>query len=219
VLALSIGSDGPQRPLTTSRQRPLWVRLNPLLRWLHIYTSMLSLLIVLFFAATGITLNHPEWVFGNETTTTEKSGPLPSGWQENTGKSNIKVNWLLVAESLRSQYGLRGHVKDYRNSDTEGSLSFAAPAYSADAVLDLNNGSYRLNISAQGWVAVLNDLHRGRDTGKAWSVLIDLSGWFLVVVAASGLGLLLYLKKVRLNAFIVGLVGTVLVLMLMRLAI
>jgi uncharacterized protein len=218
---LSTISGGPKAPLLASRSRPLWLRLNPLLRWLHIYTSMLSLVIVLFFSVTGITLNHPEWVFGNETSSSEKTGALPAGWRERgkSGDNSVSVNWLLVAEHLRSTYGLRGHVKDYRNSKSEGSISFAAPAYSADAFLDLKNASYKLTISAQGWVAVLNDLHRGRDAGKAWSVLIDLAGWFLVLVAASGLGLLFYLKKVRRMAFIVSLAGTLVVLGLIYLAV
>ena len=34
------------------------------MRWLHIYLSMFSLAVVLFFSVTGITLNHPDWFFG-----------------------------------------------------------------------------------------------------------------------------------------------------------
>ena len=30
------------------------------MRWLHTYSAMLVLLLLLFFAITGITLNHPE---------------------------------------------------------------------------------------------------------------------------------------------------------------
>ena len=37
------------------------------MRWIHVYTSMISLLIVLFFGLTGITLNHPKWTFGQVT--------------------------------------------------------------------------------------------------------------------------------------------------------
>ena len=44
------------------RRRPLRLRVHTVLRWLHIYTSMVSLLVVLFFAATGVTLNHPDWL-------------------------------------------------------------------------------------------------------------------------------------------------------------
>lgn len=33
-------------------------------RWLHIYLSLFCFLVVLFFAVTGITLNHAEWFDG-----------------------------------------------------------------------------------------------------------------------------------------------------------
>ena len=39
-------------------------------RWIHVYTSMVALLIVLFFGVTGITLNHPKWTFGDDVDTT-----------------------------------------------------------------------------------------------------------------------------------------------------
>ena len=46
-------------PTRARRVRPLKLRVHSLLRWLHIYTSMASLLIVLFF---GHTLS--EWWIG-----------------------------------------------------------------------------------------------------------------------------------------------------------
>lgn len=43
-------------------------------RWLHVYTSMIALFIVLFFGVTGITLNHPDWTFGDATSRTANIG-------------------------------------------------------------------------------------------------------------------------------------------------
>ena len=37
-------------------------------RWLHIYGSMASFAVVLFFAVTGLTLNHQDW-FANQQVT------------------------------------------------------------------------------------------------------------------------------------------------------
>jgi hypothetical protein len=50
---------------TRPRPRPLLSRAYAWARTLHLYLSMLSFLAVLFFALTGLTLNHPEW-FGGE---------------------------------------------------------------------------------------------------------------------------------------------------------
>lgn len=45
----------------TLKQRPLKQRLQTLIRWLHIYASLLGLMTVPFFGVTGLTLNHPNW--------------------------------------------------------------------------------------------------------------------------------------------------------------
>ena len=193
------------------RKRPLRLRVHSLLRWLHIYTSMVSLLVVLFFAATGVTLNHPDWLAAERTD--EVSGVLPPAWKTATG-----IDWLVVAEHLRATRGVHGTVADRREDDREGSLTFRAPGYSADALIDVQDGSYRLTSSYQGAVGVINDLHRGRDAGRAWAWLIDLSGVFLVFLSLTGLGLLFYLKKVRLKGLLTLLAGAVLVVVLALLA-
>nr|WP_245958984.1 PepSY-associated TM helix domain-containing protein [Meiothermus luteus] len=163
---------------------------------------MLSLLVVLFFAATGITLNHPEWVFGTAQTTHTYSGTLPQNWQRDG-----QVDWLQTAEALRAAHNLKGRVSDTRADDQEASISFRGPGYSADAFIRRADGSYTLKVVAQGPVAVLNDLHRGRDAGAAWSWLIDLSGGFLLLVALTGFGLSLFFRKTRAAALITALLG------------
>lgn len=175
---------------------------------------MFTLLVVLFFAITGITLNHPEWVFGMEQTTTELTGTLPEGWRQ--GET---VDWLRVAEHLRAEHGVRGTPQDYRIDEVEGALTFRGPGYSADAFIDPATGGYEMTVSELGAVGVLNDLHRGRDAGTAWKWLVDLSGVFLTLVAVTGIGILWYLKKVRTTALATMAAGVVVLVFLMRLAI
>ena len=196
------------------RERPLRLRIHSWLRWIHIYLSMFTLLVVLFFALTGITLNHPEWVFGTEQTTTDYSGTLPEGWRQ--GET---IDWLRVAEYMRSEHGVHGVLADYRADEVEGSISFKGPGYSADAYFDPVSGSYQLGVVQAGAVTILNDLHRGRDSGGAWKWLVDLSGVFLTVVALTGRGLLWYLKKLRVAALTTMTAGIVVLIFLMRVAV
>jgi len=189
------------------------VQIYQLIRSLHLYASMASLLVVLFFAATGITLNHPEWAFGNTAKNYTYTGTLPAGW-----KVDDQMNWLEVAETLRAAHGLRGRVSDTLLEGDEASISFRGPGYSADAFIQ-SDGQYTLKVTLQGPVAVLNDLHKGRDTGSAWAWVIDFSGGFLLLVALTGLGLSLYLRKTRRAALLTVLAGAVLVAGLMWLAI
>ena len=65
---------------------------------------------------------------------------------------------------------------------------------------------------------MINDLHRGRDAGRTWAWLIDVAGIFLVFLSLTGLGLLFYLKKVRIKALVVMAAGAALVLALAKLA-
>jgi uncharacterized protein len=193
------------------RRRPLRLRVHTVLRWLHVYTSMVSLLVVLFFAATGVTLNHPDWLATERTE--EASGTLPASWKTTNG-----IDWLVVAEHLRTTNGVHGTVADRREDDREGSLTFRAPGYSADCFIDVETGSYRLSVSYQGAISVINDLHRGRDTGSAWAWLIDVAGVFLVFLSLTGLGLLFYLRKVRIKALVAMTAGAALVVVLAKLA-
>ena len=194
-----------------SRVRPWRLRLNGWLRWLHIYTSMLSLIIVLFFSVTGITLNHPNWLFGTAETRVEKTGILPSAW-----RSGDDINWLVVVEHLRATDGVQGRAADFRSDSSEASLRFAAPGYTADGFINTKTGAYTLSISSQGFVAAINDFHRGRNAGGVWAVLIDVAGWFLVLISLTGLGLLFYLKKIRVAAILSMLLGGGIMIALMH---
>ena len=179
-------------------------------RLIHAYTSMIALLLVLFFGITGITLNHPEWTFGDAPTTTTKTGTMtfevaPDG----------NVDYLRVSEFLRDRYAISADVSDYQTTGNQGSISYRAPGYAADASFDTSTGAYRVTIEQQGFVGVMNDLHKGRDATSSWKWAIDVSAAILVVIALSGLLLQLFLKRRRHSALIVAAVGTVLALVLM----
>ena len=55
----------------------------------------------------------------------------------------------------------------------------------------------------------MNDLHKGRDSGKGWSWIIDISAVFLILVSLSGLILLCFIKKKRIAGFITAIIGLV----------
>ena len=200
-------------PATHLRPRPLRLRVHTWLHRLHTYISMFSLLLILFFALTGITLNHPEWTWGNAQKHQQLTGTLPADWQKGG-----EVNWLKVTEYLRAQHGVRGHADEPRLEGGEGSISFKAPGYAADCFIQEKTGHYELDVETRGAVALLNDLHRGQDAGTLWMRVIDLSGIFLTLLAVTGIGLLLYLKKVRRAALLTLLAGAILTVMLMILA-
>lgn len=188
----------PTRKRSASNKAHHWTRLA------HVYTSMIAFIVVLFFALTGITLNHPDWAFGTSPTRSVATGTLPA----NTVTDGV-VDWLNVAEYFRNTKGVRGSVADHRGDDTEGSISFKGPGYQADATFKMDSRSYQLVTESQGWVGVINDLHKGRDTRRSWKWLIDVAGGFLAFVSLSGLVLQFFLRKRRRSAYATAFAGLV----------
>ena len=179
-------------------------------RWarvLHVYSSMIALVIVLFFGVSGITLNHPTWTFGDQVELTTESGILPVA----TTMEDGSVDFLTISEYVREEFGVTGSVNSFDLTNGEGSIAYKNPGYSADLFFDVETGEFELTIEQQGWVAVMNDLHKGRDTGTAWKWVIDISAGFLVVISLTGLVMQLFLRKRRRSALISSAVGALVV--------
>jgi hypothetical protein len=167
---------------------------------------MICLIIVLFFGITGVTLNHPNWTLGGTTTRTTYTGDLPTGYVSADGT----VDYLAVTEFIRTTHDVKGSVDSYGTSGNEGTVSFKAPGYAADLFFKVDTGSYSVTVEQDGFVAVMNDLHKGRYADSSWKWLIDVVGVLLVVIALTGLGIQFFLRKRRTKAFIVAGVGGVL---------
>ena len=176
-------------------------------RWLHIYLSMVSFAIVLFFSVTGLTLNHPTWFGGDKQIETKYNGKLNANWVNNPDTN--KVAKLEIVEFFRKKHSAKGFVSEIRIDDAEISLSLKGPAYGFDAFIDRTNGSYEASEIKMGAVAVMNDLHKGRDSGSGWAWVIDISAIFLILVSLSGLILLLFMKKRRVAGLVSGVIGLI----------
>jgi hypothetical protein len=156
---------------------------------------MCSFGVVFFFAVTGITLNHPQWAAKQQRTTTVK-GSLNAAWTKTAADADVKK--LEIVEFLRTTHGIHGALADFRVDDRECDLTFKGPGYSADVFIDRTSGSYDLTENRMGFGAVINDLHKGRDSGDTWKWLIDISAALLVFVSLTGLVLIWFVHKHRL---------------------
>jgi hypothetical protein len=201
----------------SSLRRRLSIRLAALAMWLHIYLSMFSLAILLFFSVTGITLNHPNWFFGESARRVRAEGRIDPGWLHLDAPSpsprdesdfSHQVARLEIVEHLRKVHHIRGALEEFKADERECTVTFKGPGYAADVFIDRETGRYDLTETLHGFIAVINDLHKGRDTGPAWSVVIDLSAVLMTIVSATGLILLFYLKRRRIPGLLIGLIGT-----------
>ena len=148
-------------------------------RWLHIYLSMASFGILFFFAITGLTLNHADW-FEKQQHTVQIRGTMdPKYLAEDVAKTgSCRIS------AQHSRHSRRG--EGFSRGGSDCSVSFKGPGYSADVLIDRATGRYELTETRMGFFAVLNDLHKGRDSGKAWAMIIDISAVLMTLVSLTG---------------------------------
>lgn len=176
-------------------------------RWLHIYLSMFSFAALFFFAATGITLNHPPWTDGQQTVR-QYDGKIDSAWVA----VDSAVNELQVVEYFRNAYGIKARVSDFVSDETECTVSFKGPGYAADVFIDRETATYQMTITQYGVIAIMNDLHKGRDSGGAWAWLIDISAVLMILVSLTGFIMIYFLRKWRLNGSVLAITGAVILI-------
>lgn len=164
----------PLRSLPRRATQQRWARK------VHAWLSMVALVLVLFFGATGLLLNHPDWTFGMDPTTTTTTGTLPETYLST-------VDLETIAEYLRDRREVLGSVQSSSSSDGTLMASLAGPGATAQLSVDTSSGAYTATLTRSGLVAFVGDLHRGNAVGHGWGLVIDATSIVLVVIALTGL--------------------------------
>jgi hypothetical protein len=172
-----------------ARRRAVW--LKRMHEW-HWISSAIALLGLLFFAITGITLNHA----GNlETTQQQYSSTrkdMPAALVAEL-REDIRQNGEGEAAPtaplrtwIRTAFGIEtmDRTADWKSDEIDFSLE--RPGGDAWLKLDLARGVGEYHVTDAGWIAYFNDLHKGRHTGGAWSWFIDLIAAACVIFSVTG---------------------------------
>lgn len=148
---------------------------------------------MLLFAITGITLNHagriearPRVELKLASLPDALSGPLKVQ-AEDADKAPLPAP---VQDWLHTEFDLRVDALQAEWSPEEIYLSLPRPGGDAWLSIDLETGDAKYEVTDRGWIAWLNDLHKGRHTGPVWSWFIDLFAVACVVFCLTGLVLL-----------------------------
>ncbi|CAN5434329.1 PepSY-associated TM helix domain-containing protein [soil metagenome] len=175
-------------------RRAFW--LKHLHQW-HWISSAICLIGMLGFAITGFTLNHAGSIESHASVTRrearlpdavlrsfvearaqrdakDKSGPVPAA----------AIDWLAREWSVDAG----GRSGEW--SADEVYVALARPGGDAWVSFDTGNGDVQYERTDRGVVAFLNDLHKGRNTGAAWSWFIDVFAAACLVFCVTGLFLL-----------------------------
>ena len=72
-------------------------------------------------------------------------------------------------------------------SEAEIYLSLPRPGGDGWVAIDRKTGLAKFEKTDRGWISYLNDLHKGRHTGQAWVVFIDVLAAACLVFTVTGL--------------------------------
>jgi hypothetical protein len=171
-----------------------------LCRTLHVYLTMLGLLVMLLFGVTGFTVNHEEWFGATLPRTTDTEGTTPR-------ELLAKADALRIVEHVRSTWRVSGAMADYDAAGDRVSIAFKEPGQLWEVEIEKSTGHTKLHHETFNLAAFLNNLHRGRYSGPAWRWVIDVSALFIVLACATGIVLWLALPRRRVLGFVALAVG------------
>ncbi|MBL0165210.1 MAG: PepSY-associated TM helix domain-containing protein [Xanthomonadales bacterium] len=171
------------------KRRSYW--LKTLHEW-HWVSSALCLVGILLFSITGITLNHSAQIEAKAEVMTRKAqlpGDLLRLIQPVAGDAKAPLpvplrDWIAKAMDVQ--------VAERVGEWSEQEIYVSMPRAGGDAWLsiDRSSGDIEYERTDRGWIAWLNDLHKGRNTGVAWNWFIDVFAIACVVFSISGFFLL-----------------------------
>lgn len=177
-------------------RRSFW--LKQLHQW-HWISAALSLVGMLAFAVTGFTLNHagqieaePKVVSRKATLPADLLAQLAQGPAEGKRPLPIRVEtWLdqAVDADIARRPGEWTQAEVY--------VALARPGGDAWISIDRDTGAVEHEKTTRGAVSLFNDLHKGRNTGQAWSWFLDIFAGACVVFCLTGLFLLQFHARAR----------------------
>ena len=175
-------------PKALNARRSFW--LKQLHQW-HWISAALSLIGLLLFAVTGITLNHAADIPA-EPVTIERTATLPAPLLERLEAFPEETTDPVPDAVARWASGSLGaQIAGRPTETTADEIYVALPEPGGDGwlVIDRATGEALRERTTRGAVAWLNDLHKGRNTGPVWYWFIDVFAAACVVFAVTGFAL------------------------------
>lgn len=175
----------------TQARRTWWLR--QLLQW-HWVSSAICLIGMLLFSVTGITLNHPKAIAATPKIETRVLTLEPDLRKALSQQAEMSAGLAPLPTEIH-RWLTREIGRPIPRADAEweaDEIYLALPRPGGDAwlAIDLDAGTVEYELTRRGTVAWLNDLHKGRNTGPAWSLFIDLFAAACIVFSLTGLFIL-----------------------------
>ena len=187
------GADAALRPRVPAKPknkkaRAFW--LKQLHTW-HWVSAAISLVGMMLFAITGITLNHAASISAEPNVTQGEavlSAPLLAQLKAPAHATAPLPD--AVAAQVKSETGLDARGKAAEWSEEEVYVALPGPGRDAWVSIDRADGTISSELTDRGWISYFNDLHKGRNSGSGWFWFIDIFAVACIVFTITGLFLL-----------------------------
>lgn len=150
----------------------------------HGYLSAFAFISLMFFSLTGILLNHPEWLGQSNHRPVETSFVVPPG--KIPAALTARDPASALAGLVDAQNAVRGV---YASGDVDGDeafLRYEGVTGNTSVTLQLKTGAASASMQRADAVTIINDLHRGKNAGKAWKLVIDVAAALFLVLSLVG---------------------------------
>jgi len=169
--------------------------LKQLHQW-HWISSAICLMAMLLFSITGLTLNNATLIKATpEVTRLKATLPAPlltrfQAYAEEHADAKVPLP-AEIADWANAAFPV--DVRGERAEWTEEDAYVALPRPGGDAWLRIAaDGGAEFEKTERGWIAWLNDMHKGRNTGPVWSWFIDIFAVACIVFCLTGFLILKY---------------------------
>lgn len=181
----------------TQRKR----RFMPLVRTVHIYLSLLALVAILAFGATGLVMNHKDQLKLEEPTVVKREAQFNRALLEKEIEEDA-----VVAELCRA-HGFCGKNDRMEKDNDKIRFSFRQLARLDEVEISVPDGKMTITTSTWGVLGELGCLHTGRDAHPWWQWAIDAVAVSLLLVSLTGVVLWFSLPSRRKIGAVMLLVG------------
>lgn len=173
------------------KSRAFW--LKHLHQW-HWLSAAACLVGMVLFSITGFTLNHAGWIAAKpevSSSTAELPADLLKALQGLAAEDDAKHPLpAQLHRWLGEHFSVQPDDTQAEWSPEEIYISLPRPGGDAWMTIDLQSGAVTHEITDRGWISYFNDLHKGRNTGAAWSLFLDVFAISALIFALTGLLLL-----------------------------
>ena len=161
-------------------------------RYVHGWLSAFAFLILMFFALTGLLLNNTDWFEPAKDENTVTVTLSPELLEKLRAQENPSTD---ILNFVRTKQDIVGRYQSSEVMDTEVMVRLESPAGSTDVWAMLDTGEVEISTKPASTVSLINDLHRGKNAGTAWSWLIDISAIVILILSIAGFILFLSIKS------------------------